>query len=99
MMKMRALNEDRTHMEEPEDKEDDENEILEGGQDAFSHPDLVKSIPTLIYWRSGRGRRREVVGAKTNVQAPNEDCGHCCQVPLRHFGYDNRNVPQDKLAD
>ncbi len=34
MMKMRAFKEDRTHMEDPEDKEDDENEILEGGQDA-----------------------------------------------------------------
>jgi hypothetical protein len=29
MMKMRGLNEDRTHMEDPEDKEDDENERLE----------------------------------------------------------------------
>ncbi len=26
MMKMRSLNEDRTHMEDPEDKEDNENE-------------------------------------------------------------------------
>ncbi len=40
-------------MEDPEDKEDDENESLEGGQDTFSHPDLVKSILTLIYWPSG----------------------------------------------
>jgi hypothetical protein len=29
MVKMRALNEDRTHMEDAEDKEDDEKEILE----------------------------------------------------------------------
>jgi hypothetical protein len=29
MMKMISLNENRTHMEDPEDKEDDENEILE----------------------------------------------------------------------
>jgi hypothetical protein len=53
-------------MEDPEDKEDDENEILEGGQDAFSHPDLVKSIPTLIYWRSGReGGGRSLVQKQT----------------------------------
>ncbi len=51
-------------MEDPEDKEDDENEILEGGQDAFSHPDLVKSLPTLIYWPSG-GREE---GGRSLVQ-------------------------------
>ncbi len=53
-------------MKDPEDKEDDENDILEGGQDAFSHPDLVKSIPTLIYWQSGReGGGRSLVQKQT----------------------------------
>ncbi len=37
-MKMRALKEDRTLMEDPEDKEDDENKSLEGGQDAHGRP-------------------------------------------------------------
>jgi hypothetical protein len=56
----RKSDERKTHwrekigMEDPEVKEDDENETLGGGQDTFSHSDLVKSIPTLIYWPSGR---------------------------------------------
>jgi hypothetical protein len=29
MMQMRALNEDRTHMEDPKDRKNDENESLE----------------------------------------------------------------------